>query len=81
MLNVFKTFTVMVQKPTGQNIRTFQLDHGREFISADFFYGSTPGLKRISLQERIATLDTLGALADEGLKGGIRSLLTKNAWT
>ena len=37
-------------------------------------------MKRISLQERIATKITPGALADEGLKVGWDGSLTKDAW-
>ena len=37
-------------------------------------YGSTPGLKRISLQERITTLDTSGALCRFGTEGRDKEL-------
>ena len=38
-----------------------------------------PGQKLISLQERITTITTPGALADEGLKVGRCGSLTKDA--
>ena len=37
-------------------------------------------MKLISLQERIATIITPGALADKGLKIGWYGSLTKDAW-
>ena len=42
-------------------------------------YGYTPGLKRISLQERIATLDTSGALCRFGTEGRIEGLAYKGS--
>ena len=72
---IFKWAILMVQTPMAIISLLIRL-----FKKGVILWSLWPGVKTISLQERIAMLDTSGALCGLGLKGEDRSSLTKETW-